>query len=104
MSASGKFGTARMCKGIVAFVDLSDVSRVDQAIEAHREAAGGRLRGIRVGGTWDQEEEIRRGLWRAPRHLYLDLAFREGVARLAAQGLSCAAWPYHPQLAELDNL
>jgi len=104
MSASGTFGAARMCRAIIAFVDLSDLDHVDEAIEAHRNAAGGRLRGIRVGGTWDEDESIRRGLWRAPRNLYLDATFRRGFARLAANALSFDAWLYHPQLDDLADL
>lgn len=104
MSASENYGPARMCSAIVGFVDLADHAHVQAAIDAHVEAAGGRFRGIRDGGTWDADESIRRGIWRAGKSRYLDPDFRKGFARLTANALTFDAWLYHPQLDELADL
>lgn len=104
MSLGGQYGPAEMCRAIVGFVDLADQAHAQAAIDAHVEAAGGRFRGIRDGGTWDADETIRRGLWRAGKSRYLQPDFRQGFARLAANGLTFDAWLYHPQLPELADL
>jgi predicted TIM-barrel fold metal-dependent hydrolase len=105
MSASGNYGSTQACKGIVGFVDLSDTDvHIEEAIEAHRRAAGGRFRGIRDGGTWDADQSIRRGIWQAEQNRYGSSGFRRGFARLAAHDLTFDAWLYHPQLDEVCEL
>ena len=104
MSASGDYGEAEVCAAIVGFVDLTWGGRVQEALDAHLEAAGGRFRGIRDGGTWDADESIRRGIWRPDGGRYLHPAFREGFAKLAPNGLTFDAWLYHPQLDDLVDL
>ncbi len=104
MSSSGKYGKARMCHAIVGFVDLANHAHAQAAVEAHKDAAGGRFRGIRDGGTWDADQTIRRGIWQAQQSRYLDPEFRRGFQLLAPNDLTFDAWLYHPQLAELADL
>src|SRR5260370_19633390 len=47
MSASGGYGAARICAGIVGHADLRLGARVEDVLEAHVRAAGGRFPGIR---------------------------------------------------------
>jgi len=105
MSASGQYGEARVCAGIVGHVDLrlGDVAR--EVLEAHIRAGGGRFRGIRQFAAWDPDPEVLGPL--APISvpgLYADPAFRAGFAHLAPLGLSFDAWLVEPQLGELVEL
>ncbi len=46
MSASGRYGKARICAGIVGHADLRLGARVEAVLEAHKRAGGDRFRGI----------------------------------------------------------
>ncbi|MFN3513567.1 MAG: amidohydrolase family protein [Phenylobacterium sp.] len=104
MSASGRYGAMRACAGIVGYADLTLGAGVDGVLEAHLRAGGGRFRGIRHAGGWDESEAVRDSHTNPPKGLYGSAAFREGYARLAAYGLSFEAWQYHPQLPEVTAL
>jgi predicted TIM-barrel fold metal-dependent hydrolase len=104
MSASGSYGPARICAGIVGHADLRLGARVHDVIEAHVRAAGGRFRGIRHISAWDADASIMNPSYRPPPGLLADHGFREGFARLAPLGLSFDAWLYHPQIDELTAL
>jgi predicted TIM-barrel fold metal-dependent hydrolase len=103
MFASGRYGETRGCAAIVSFADLSLGGRVDEILDVHTAAAGGRLRGIRNPVTWDNSELVRTSRT-GPQHLLLDSAFRSGYARLAARDLSFDAYVFHPQLPDLVDL
>ncbi len=45
MSASGGYGPTRVCAGIVGHADLRLGARVQEVLEAHVRAGGGRFRG-----------------------------------------------------------
>lgn len=102
MAASGLFGPARICAGIVGGVDLTMGEAVDEVLEAHMRAGGGRYRGVRSGTLFDADPAILGGGGRP--HLLLDPAFRAGFARLHAHGLSYDALVFEPQLDELIDL
>ena len=102
MSASGGYGPARICAGIVGFADLRLGAAVDEVLEAHIRAGGDRFRGIRHTAAWNAE--IQRPANAPDPHLFADPRFREGFARLAPLGLSFDAWLYHPQIDELTAL
>jgi predicted TIM-barrel fold metal-dependent hydrolase len=104
MSASGRYGSARVAAGIVARVDLTAGPEVDDLLEAHLRAGGGRVKGIRQTAAFDPSDAIPRNPSAPPAHLYLSAAFRSGFARLARFGLSFDAWVFHPQLAEVIDL
>ncbi len=104
MSASGGYGAARVCAGIVGFADLSLGARVEQVLEAHVTAGGGRFRGIRHISAFDPSGAIRRSHTNPPPQLLGEAAFREGFARLQPLGLSFDAWLYHSQIPELTEL
>src|SRR5207244_11364501 len=59
MSASGKYGPARCIAGIIGFVDLRLGSRAKGVLERHIAVSDGRLRGIRNGSTWSDDQTLK---------------------------------------------
>ena len=103
ISASGAYGTLRVCAGIVGFADLCLGERVAEVLDAHLMASP-RFRGVRHAVGWDSSESIRNSHTNPRESLLLDGTFREGFKELGKRGLSFDAWLYHPQLEELADL
>jgi predicted TIM-barrel fold metal-dependent hydrolase len=91
--------------GIVAHADLTlPIDRLDEVLDAHAAAAGGRLRGIRH-SLASAPPGVRLAIpGGAVAHLAADPAFRRGVAHLGARGLPYESWHYHMQNAEFLEL
>jgi L-fuconolactonase len=105
MSDSGGFGPSRICAGFVGAVDFMLGDAVDDVLDAHALASGGRLRGIRGSAIWDADPSVNTGTRPfAPQGMLLDAKFRAGFARIAARGLIYDAFQYHPQLADVSSL
>ena len=104
MGASGLYGPARICAGIVSHADLRLGAEVGGVLDAHMAAGGGRFRGIRHLTTWDADQSLMNPLSAGPRGLLLDAAFREGFAELARRDLAFDAWVFHPQIGEVADL
>ncbi len=104
MSASGGYGTAKICAGIVGHADLCNGAAVDAVLEAHIRAGGGRFRGIRHIVAWDADPALMNPAYPMPAELMFDKAFREGFACLAPLNLTFDAWLYHPQIADVAAL
>ena len=104
MSASGRYGSSRLCAGIVGHAELTLGDRVQPVLEALITAGNGRLRGIRHGVIWDTGNAAKFGRHQVPQHQMLDRKFREGFARLQPLGLSFDAWQFYPQLPDLVDL
>jgi len=104
MSASGLYGEARACAGIVGHADLTLGDAVAPVLEAHLAAGGGRFRGIRQSARHDPDPAVLGPLGGMPAELYSSTAFRTGFAHLAAHGLSFDAWLLEPQLPDLIDL
>jgi len=95
----------RACAGIVGHVDLTMGAAVEDVLNAHVAAGGGRFRGIRHSASYDDDPNVLGPLaGRAPAELYGDRKFREGFARLQKLQLSFDAWLLEPQLPELIDL
>jgi L-fuconolactonase len=103
MAASGLFGEARLCAGIVGGVDLRLGDSVEEVLAAHVQAGGGRYRGVRSRIVFDEDAGILGADIGGP-HVLLDAAFHRGFARLNALGLSFDAWLLEPQLPDLIEL
>jgi predicted TIM-barrel fold metal-dependent hydrolase len=103
-SASGKYGPARLCAGIVGYADLSVGAAVGRVLEAMVAAGGGRFRGIRYISATHPDQREWGSLVERPEGMLRDPRVREGFARLAPLGLSFDAWMYHTQLPELVDL
>ena len=104
MAASGIYGPARICAGIVGHADLRLGAAVEEVLAAHVSAGGGRFRGIRHITTWDADNSLMNPLSAGPPGLLADATFRAGFARLALLDLSFDAWLFHPQIDELTDL
>jgi predicted TIM-barrel fold metal-dependent hydrolase len=104
MAASGAYGKALICAGIVGHTNLllGDGARV--VLEAEIAAGNGRFRGIRHSSAWDADKEAAGFYANRPKGLLLDSTFRKGFACLAPLGLSFDAWLFYPQLPEFIDL
>ena len=111
MFASGRYGATKACAGIVGFANLTLGSRVEPVLDAHERASQGRFRGVRVSAFWHESyapsritaRRTKLGL-NTPEHLLLDPAFREGIACLAARGLSYDVSIFYTQVPDLIDL
>jgi L-fuconolactonase len=101
MAASGLYGPAKLCAGIVAHADLTLGADVRPVLEAHIAAAPARLRGIRHSVAFDADATVLGYLQRSPPGLLGDTRFRAGLAEVAAAGLSYDVWLLAPQLPDL---
>ncbi|HWF00347.1 MAG TPA: amidohydrolase family protein [Caulobacteraceae bacterium] len=104
MGASGLYGNVRPCAGIVGHADLTLGESVEDVLEAHVAAGGGRFRGIRQSASADADPAVLGPLGRRAPGLYNDNQFRRGFARLKHLNLSFDAWLLEPQLPELVSL
>jgi predicted TIM-barrel fold metal-dependent hydrolase len=104
MSASGGYGPAAICAGIVGHANLLLGDAAKPVLEAEIAAGQGRFRGIRHSSAWDAEAEVAGMYASRPQGLLRDNAFRKGFACLAPLGLSFDSWLFHPQIGELADL
>jgi predicted TIM-barrel fold metal-dependent hydrolase len=104
MSASGGYGKTRICAGIVGNTDFRLGAAVQEVLEAHIRAGGGRFRGIRHISAWDADPSVSNPGYAPPAGMLGHADFREGFSRLAPLGLSFDAWLYHTQIDELTSL
>jgi predicted TIM-barrel fold metal-dependent hydrolase len=104
MAASGGYGPALICAGIVGHANLLLGDRVKAVLEAEIVAGQGRFRGIRHSSAYDADPEIAHMYATRPKGLLLDTTYRKGFACLAPLGLSFDSWLFHPQLAEFADL
>ena len=94
----------RVAEAIVAFADLTLGADVDRVLEAHDEASGGHLRGIRHGVARDPHFPDGIVLRPAPAGLLGNARYRDGLRALTDHGLSYDAMLYHCQIPELTDL
>jgi len=104
MSASGGYGPAAVCAGIVGDVNLLLGQGARAVLEAEIAAGQGRFRGIRHSSAWDADPNVGHMYATRPKGLLLDPTFRKGFACLAPLALSFDAWLFHPQIGELTDL
>jgi predicted TIM-barrel fold metal-dependent hydrolase len=110
MSASGLYGPARVCAGIVGQVDLSLGCAVRPLLEQHISLAGGmaadggRFKGIRQPLAWDADHSLLNPAYSVGEDIMDSAQFREGFAQLAPLGLSFDAWLFFHQIPRLTAL
>lgn len=104
MSASGGYGSAEICAGIVGHADLLRGDGVQSVLEAEVAAGNGRFRGIRHLSAWDADPDIAGGLSKRSAGLLLDGTFRKGFSCLEPMGLTFDAFLFHTQIGELVEL
>ncbi len=103
IAAQSREGEGAVISAIVSRTDLR-AAELDEALDAHEEAAKGVFRGIRHAGARDPYPESLTIPGRAPEGLYEDEDFRKGVARLGERGYTYDTWHYHHQNAAFRNL
>jgi len=89
--------------GIVANVDLT-IDGLDDVLDAHVDAAGGRLRGVRDALARAREPDAHMIAGAAADAKFEDPAFLRGVARVGERGLTYDSWHYHYQNQEFLEL
>ncbi|MGO9877101.1 MAG: amidohydrolase family protein [Acidimicrobiia bacterium] len=89
--------------GIVGHADLRSPN-LDDVLDAHTEAGGGLFRGVRDALARAEPSDGLMIAGGAPEGLYDDPAFRAGVTRLGARGLTYDTWHYHYQNREFLSL
>ena len=104
MGASGGYGPAAICAGIVGHANLLLGEGARAVLEAEIAAGNGRFRGIRHSSPWDADPDVAGMYALRPKGLLLDPTFRKGFACLAPLGLSFDSWLFHPQIGELADL
>jgi L-fuconolactonase len=104
MAASGLFGDIAMCAAIVGSVDLRLGDAVEDVLQAHLQAGGGRYRGVRASHVMYDADPTTLGNSAGVPNLMLDRKFREGFRHLEPLGLSYDAWQLEYQLADLVDL
>ena len=97
-AASGGYGPARACAGIVGMVDLTLGDRVAPLLEAHRRIAGPRFVGVRNRTAWHPDPAVRPNITAPPPGPLGTDAFTAGARVLARFGLPIDVWCYHTQL------
>jgi len=103
MSASGAYGSTRVCDGIVGYVDL----RLPQAgalLQQHQNIAGSRFKGVRNMSAWHPDPGVSATSIVNPKDLLTDPDFRRGLGTLTDLGLVFDAFLFHSQLDDLIDL
>jgi len=90
--------------GIVSHADLRLGDQLQDILEQHIELGAEKFKGIRHAGAHAEHPEALLIAGRAPRSLYLDPNFQQGVRKLGEMGLSFDTWHYHYQNQEFDTL
>lgn len=105
LAASGDYGPIRFCAGIVANIDLRlPEALLAEALQAHRTAGGGRLKGVRQVAACHDSPDVRVSGPIPPPGLLASPEFRRGFRMLSEAGLGFDAWVYHPQIPEVASL
>ena len=104
MAASGAYGKALVCHGIVGHTNLLLGDGAKAVLEAEITAGNGRFRGIRHSSPWDGDKSVAGIYAERPKGLLLDPTFRKGFACLAPLNLSFDAWLFYHQLGEFADL
>ena len=103
-AAAQSVGQGAVIAGIVAHADLRLGEGLGAVLDAHEEAGRGLLRGIRHAGAYTEDPTPLRIPGQAPKGLYADPAFRQGLQRLGERGLTYDTWHYHYQNADFARL
>ena len=102
-SASGQYGSQRLCAAIIGHADLTLGDKASAVLEAQM-ALTPRFKGIRHAAAWDADPAVLGPPFHAPEGLYHDAQFRVGFAHLGRLGLSFDAWLLEPQLGDVLSL
>ena len=99
LSATGAYGPARACAGIVGWADLRQPD-LDAVLDQHVAAGGARFRGIRQIAAEEASVAHTYAMPLIP-GLLRDADFKRGLRRLGERGFSFDSWNFHTQLPDL---
>jgi predicted TIM-barrel fold metal-dependent hydrolase len=102
--ASGHYGEARICSGIVAGADLLSGDRVGAVLDAMIARSPERMRGVRNSTVWHADPAVRSSTQSPPPYMLRDARYVAGCSALAARNLVLDVWGNHTQLDELYDL
>lgn len=102
MSASGQYGDAAACAGIIGTTDLMLGDGVRRVLEAHIEAGGGRFRGIRPSVAWHESDKVR-ALDVQPQIL-MEPTARKAIAAISSHRLTLDLFCFFTQLDEVYDV
>lgn len=102
--ASGLYGDALGCAGIVGYADLMLGDAVEPVLHKLSAAGGGRLKGIRNTTAWHTHPEVISNPAPPPAGLLTEPNFIAGTRKLSHHGLALDIWAYHTQLDEVYAL
>lgn len=97
---AAKDPTKAQIKVIISWADLRS-EKLDETLDAHVEAAGGRFRGIRHRAPYDPLIEDPHSKKQSLPDLYTQPAFLEGLRHLGKRGFTFDFWNYHVQIPEV---
>lgn len=103
-SASGLYGSPRICAAIVAGADLRLGQAVMPVLDEMRDRAGPRLQGIRNTTAWHADPAVVSNPKPPPPGILGERQFRQGVKCLKDFDLTLDVWGYHTQLDEILSL
>lgn len=89
-----------LAAGIVAWADFTQPAEAARTLDAHLEAGGSRLCGVRHNVVWHSQPGFVEGSVFPP-HLLLDDQFRVGLGEISRRSLPYDVWLFHEQLPEL---
>lgn len=101
-SASGNYGPARLCAGIVGSLDMMLGDRSIPVLEAHVAAGNGRFRGIRGRTAYHESRDVQ--TLPTPPGVLKEAATRKTISCIEKLGLSLDIWCFHTQLAEVIDV
>src|SRR6201996_3281946 len=101
-SASGEYGSTRVCAGIIGTTDLMLGDRVQPVLEAHLRAGGGRFRGIRPTAAWHESSDVR--ALNIPPHILMHEKSRAAIKCVDELQLSLDLWVFFTQLDEVLDI
>ncbi|WP_088307012.1 amidohydrolase family protein [Novosphingobium sp. B 225] len=102
-SASGLYGSQRLCAAIIGHADLTLGDGARPVLEALMSATS-RFKGIRHAAAWNADPDVLGPPFHHPAGLYRDAAFRAGFKHLGELGLTFDAWLLEPQLGDVLDL
>jgi L-fuconolactonase len=101
-SASGQYGSARLCAGIVGSLDLFLGEHAAPVLEAHIRAGNGRFCGISGRTAWHESTVVR--TTEIPRDMLVNLTVRKTISCIEKAGSTYEIWAYHSQMKEVIGL
>ena len=97
-------GGPKLCAAIVANADPFAEMDFGTILDAHVQAASGRLRGIRPCAAWDDDPAFSFASLETRPSMLTDPRYAAALRVLAGRGMVFDTWVYHPQIGDVAAL